>query len=57
MELALATDEWPADLRDWSVPGDAFKRSVISSRTLTDRYAVACFDRHFVPGVRGTNYL
>ena len=45
------------DLRDWSVPERAQKVCDFIAG-MTDRYAVACFDRHFVPkGVRGLNYL
>ncbi len=44
-----------AALREWTVPARAQKVCDFIAG-MTDRYAVACFDRHFVPkGVRGIN--
>ena len=46
-----------AHLREWSISERAQKVCDFIAG-MTDRYAVACFDRHFVPkGVRGMNYL
>jgi dGTPase len=44
-------------MRDWPVDERAQKVCDFIAG-MTDRYAVACFDHHFVPkGVRGVNYL